>query len=596
MRPPVGGATQRTFPAWAEPRYRCIKRISQARAQCALNSCDLCARGGRSRKPSRPHKNCFVQATNATVWLVRLNAGDGMRLHVLKELHGAEKTISREDWPHEVALLTAQSHPFILQVVEVLHDVPMGELGMVTEYCDQGDLFSLLIELRRRGERVPESQLLSWLAQLCLALSHLHRQRIIHRDVKTSNIFVGADRTLKLGDFGFAKALQAQQDALVSRVGSPFYMSPEICKNLPYGTPSDVWSMGCVLYEMLCLQPAFYAENMMLVLDRICAAAYDAPPPDACSEDIRQLLSEMLQLDPDARPATQEVLQHPALRPVLQQLEPPTPPPPALAQRLSADSAEAEEMRDAVRAARAREQALAAETERRRLEEQAQGGFNMMGLSRLAERGLSLLGFSVGLGFSRQGGMDAEGDFGMHAAPTPSQKAASARAEAEAALGAMRRQLEGTLGAPALRAALGVALEALPMEAAPEAAWATWESERLAALAALLRAPTAGSEAALKDGEGSSGVGGSSGVSGSSGGSGGSRGGGEAVADPLARAVLALALWQAQADESVAAAARPQGAIPPIDAGAATDRSTDVFSVRGAWTFLGRSESPPRVS
>ena len=114
------------------------------------------------------------QATTATVWLVR-RSGDGMRLHVLKELHGAEA--SNADLPREMALLTAQKHPFILSVIEMLRDEPTGQMGMVTEYCDQGDLHSLLIELRRRGERVPESQQLSWLAQLCLALSHLHQQR-----------------------------------------------------------------------------------------------------------------------------------------------------------------------------------------------------------------------------------------------------------------------------------------------------------------------------------------------------------------------------------------------------------------------------------
>ena len=149
---PVGSS----FPSWAESRYRCIKRISQA--------------------------------TSATVWLVRQAGDGGMRLHVLKELHGIEQSskaaTSDSDMPHEVALLMAQKHPFILPVVEVLRDDATGQMGMVTEYCDQGDLHSLLMELRRRGERVPESQLLSWLAQLCLALAFLHRQRSAHRSLR----------------------------------------------------------------------------------------------------------------------------------------------------------------------------------------------------------------------------------------------------------------------------------------------------------------------------------------------------------------------------------------------------------------------------
>ena len=483
--PPARGGGS-SFPAWGEKaNYRCIRRISQA--------------------------------TTATVWLVR-RAGDGMRLHVLKELHGAEEGA---DWPREIALLTAQKHPFILPVVEMLRDEASGQMGMVTEYCDQGDLHSLLAELRRRGERVPESQLISWLAQLCLALSHLHRQRILHRDVKTSNCFVTADRTLKLGDFGFAKALQAQSDALLSRVGSPFYMSPEICNNQPYGTESDVWSLGCVLYEMVCLQPAFYAENMMLVLDRICSAKYDPPPEGACSDGVRELLGEMLQLKPDARPAAQQVLQHPALRPVLQQLEPPAPPAPKLREKLEAGSDEASAMREAVKAARAREEALASSAEQQQGRRSSKGGdgnnvggLALLGLSRLAERGLSLLGFA----FKQRSGHD-EGEDAVAAAPTPAQQGAAARAEAEAALRGMRRQLELSLGANVLERALRLAVEAPPDEEASEEVWRAWEAAKLAQLQEVVVA---------KD-----------------------EGGGNG--ETLARAVLALGLWQSVESVDVAA-------------------------------------------
>ena len=347
-----------TFPAWAEQRYRCIRRISHA--------------------------------ADATVWLVRVLKGDGGRLHVLKELHNVDVTKRRDEdsLPREVELLTSQKHPFILPVVEMLRDASTGQVGMVTEYCDQGDLYSLLIELRRRGERVPETQVLSWLAQLCLALSHLHGQRILHRDVKTSNIFVTADRTLRLGDFGLARALQADSEAVVSRVGSPFYMSPEICLNQPYSTSSDIWSLGCVLYETLALYPAFYAESMVLVLDKICSASYKPVPDGACSAEVRELLSEMLQLQPTLRPSAQQVLQHPALRPVLRQLEPAAPPPQELHQRLAADSEEVEAMRAAVRAA-ASAVALgdsAAQREGGGAGDNPGGGLSLLSLSQLAER------------------------------------------------------------------------------------------------------------------------------------------------------------------------------------------------------------------
>ena len=242
------------------------------------------------------------RATTAVVWLVQQTSGENARLHVLKELF-VEDTES--GIPDEVALLASQSHPFILPVVEVIK-APTGPVAMVTEYCDQGDLFSLLADLRKGGGRVPESQVLSWLAELSLALSHLHKQHILHRDVKTSNIFVTADCTLKLGDFGLARTWQSEE-SITSRVGSPFYMSPEICLHNPYGSASDLWSLGCVLYEIICLTPAFYADSIAALLHRICNVTYDPPPPGSCSDLLRELLGSLLQREASARPSAHEV-------------------------------------------------------------------------------------------------------------------------------------------------------------------------------------------------------------------------------------------------------------------------------------------------
>lgn len=144
--------------------------------------------------------------------------------------------------------------------------------------------------------------------------------------VKTANIFVSTDNVLKLGDFGLARSVGTQQDAIMSRVGSPFYLSPELCTNKPYGTQSDVWSLGCVLYEMVCLQKAFYADTMLGVVHRISSASYTPPPPASCSQGVRELIENMLQLEPEERPTVQQILQRPILRPMLSQLEPPRPP------------------------------------------------------------------------------------------------------------------------------------------------------------------------------------------------------------------------------------------------------------------------------
>ena len=296
-----------SFPEWASP-YSCLKLLS---------------RGPLS-----------------DVWLVRRD-DDPAKLYVLKEFRsGSAEAPNPAD---EAELLGSQQHPFILPLVEVLRNAQGGPAALVTEYCDRGDLHSTLSDVRRQGKVLPDRQILSWLGQLCLALRHLHRQRVLHRDVKSSNIFVCADGTLKLGDFGLARAMRQQQEALHSRVGSILYVSPEICNNSPYGAASDVWSLGCVLYEMACLSHAFRAENAAAIVRRICAGAY-TPPPPSCSEPIRTLIGSMLQLDPGARPSVDQLLRNPALVHVLPSLLPPAPPPAVLCTRLSTGSAAAIEL------------------------------------------------------------------------------------------------------------------------------------------------------------------------------------------------------------------------------------------------------------
>ena len=290
------------FPAWCEARGYSCKRLL-----------------------SRSHFS--------TVWLVQAKNSE---LRVLKEMHVAAAS-DAERLPREAELLLAQRHPFILRAHALLRDdAAAASLALVTEFCDRGALHSVLSELRRRGEpALAEPTALSWLGQLGLALRHLHGQRVLHRDVKSSNVFVCGDGTVRLGDFGLASALRAADDALLSRVGSPFYMSPEICRSQPYGPEADIWSLGCVLYECVCLCHAFYAETIAGVLGA------SAPPTTrrrrpARARPLRELLASMLHLEPAMRPNAEEALRHPALRSVLAQLEPP-PPPDELGRRLPAD-------------------------------------------------------------------------------------------------------------------------------------------------------------------------------------------------------------------------------------------------------------------
>lgn len=109
-----------------------------------------------------------------------------------------------------------------------------------------------------------EEIILNWFVQLCFAVKYIHDKKILHRDLKLSNIFISSNGDIKLGDFGIAKVLNNTEEFAKTIVGTPYYLSPEICLKKPYNYKSDIWSLGCVLYEMMNLKHAFEAESNFL--------------------------------------------------------------------------------------------------------------------------------------------------------------------------------------------------------------------------------------------------------------------------------------------------------------------------------------------
>ena len=91
---------------------------------------------------------------------------------------------------------------------------------------------------------MPENQILDWFVQMALAIKHIHDHKILHRDLKTQNIFMNKSGQIKLGDFGIARVLQHTSDCAKTAIGTPYYLSPEICQEIPYNQKSDVWSLG----------------------------------------------------------------------------------------------------------------------------------------------------------------------------------------------------------------------------------------------------------------------------------------------------------------------------------------------------------------
>lgn len=154
----------------------------------------------------------------------------------------------------ESSLLARLKHPNIVTFWESFSEASKGVsyLWIVMEFADGGDLSNLI--KNRRGQLISESQVLQLFVQISLAMKHVHDRKILHRDLKAQNIFLTKSGIIKLGDFGIARVLRNTGELACTQIGTPYYMSPEIMDNKRYNSKTDIWSLGCVLYELLTLK------------------------------------------------------------------------------------------------------------------------------------------------------------------------------------------------------------------------------------------------------------------------------------------------------------------------------------------------------
>lgn len=151
-----------------------------------------------------------------------------------------------------------------------------------------------------------------------MALEYIHGRKVLHRDIKSSNIFLTGNNTVKLGDFGISRVLENTWDVAQTCVGTPYYMSPEVCENKPYTYKSDVWSLGWVIYEIWSQEHAFSADNLLGLVYKIVQDK-QKPIPDCYSEDLKKIVSVLLMKDSDKRPLVSELLMNPFIKNKMQE-------------------------------------------------------------------------------------------------------------------------------------------------------------------------------------------------------------------------------------------------------------------------------------
>ncbi|XP_024611393.1 serine/threonine-protein kinase Nek5-like isoform X5 [Neophocaena asiaeorientalis asiaeorientalis] len=229
---------------------------------------------------------------------------------VIKEINFEKMPIQeKEASKKEVILLAKMRHPNIVTFFSSFQE--NNRLFIVMEYCDGGDLMKRI--KKQRGVLLSEDQILSWFVQISLGLKHIHDRKILHRDIKTQNIFLSKNGMVaKLGDFGIARVLNNTMELARTCVGTPYYLSPEICQNKPYNNKTDIWSLGCVLYELCTLRHPFEGNNLHQLVLKICQARVPPISP-RFSHDLQSLISQLFEVSPRARPSISSILKRPFL-------------------------------------------------------------------------------------------------------------------------------------------------------------------------------------------------------------------------------------------------------------------------------------------
>lgn len=245
-----------------------------------------------------------------TAYLVKSKAGAAqLVLKRVEVAHMDEK--QRADALNECTVLDQlREGPYIVRVYE--HFEELGRLWIAMAFCDGGDLAAKIEAKADAKGFFDDVTIVTWLVQLGLALRHAHERKVLHRDLKPQNVFLTADGSAYLGDFGISRVLSSTLSVVNTCVGTPLYLAPEICEGKAYDSKCDVWSLGVLLYELCTLRTPFEAKNMAALVYKVCRE--EAPTlPESVNGDLRELTSRLLAKDPARRPYVKEMLLEPFL-------------------------------------------------------------------------------------------------------------------------------------------------------------------------------------------------------------------------------------------------------------------------------------------
>ncbi|RKP12123.1 kinase-like domain-containing protein, partial [Piptocephalis cylindrospora] len=232
----------------------------------------------------------------------------------------------RQQVVEEVQVLRSLNHPNIVKYIDRQIDLDTKILYIIMEYCAGGDLAKVIDRHKSAGRLISEKVVWKLTAQLLMALHACHGGEqpyftmgasssiILHRDLKPANVLLDEEGNVKLGDFGLSRSLQSD-DLAQTYVGTPYYMSPEVVSRSAYNEKSDMWALGCLVYQICTLDTPFKAETRDELAYVIRRGKVRSIPRDQYSEGLSRFIFTLLQVDPDVRPTAKDCLTHERIKP-----------------------------------------------------------------------------------------------------------------------------------------------------------------------------------------------------------------------------------------------------------------------------------------
>ncbi|CAK1604092.1 unnamed protein product [Parnassius mnemosyne] len=215
---------------------------------------------------------------------------------------------------NEVKILSKMNHPNIIKFYNCYY--PDNHVMICMEYATRGNLAEYMYE--RCPKLIIQEEILFYFSQVLLGVNYIHNLDIIHRDLKAENILLTGKHgvIVKIGDFGISKMLaSAKKTSTV--IGTPYYLAPELCEGKPYDTKSDVWALGCLLYEMCTHKRAFDSESLVGLVKVITSGSVHPIDMTVYDRGLQDLIDLMLSIVPDKRPTIKELMGRSILLPTV---------------------------------------------------------------------------------------------------------------------------------------------------------------------------------------------------------------------------------------------------------------------------------------